>query len=181
MFFVFFYNGTRNPKVTVFSLSGNNCFLQTHKIRQDYSGQVISPEQSPLHDKHHNKRKTSMLLAGFELKFPLGEWPQTHALERWTTGIGNKGFRQLRPFSAERVTLKYLKENRFVKYCKCTYYETIKQINFFLGKSNICLIFNLALFTSECSLVLSCSRHVGRSHFGYSLKNINICDTTDYF
>ena len=34
-----------------------------------------------------------MLPAGFELKIPLGEWPQTQALKRWTTGIGNKGFR----------------------------------------------------------------------------------------
>jgi hypothetical protein len=38
----------------------------------------------------HNtrNRQTSMHLVGFELKIPAGGWPQTHALDRATTGTG---------------------------------------------------------------------------------------------
>ena len=38
--------------------------------------------------RNSHKRITSMLLARFEATIPASEWPQTHALDRGTAGIG---------------------------------------------------------------------------------------------
>jgi len=49
---------------------------------------VISLSHRPLPDNTQNRH--SCPPAGFEPAIPASEWPQTHALERADTGIGEK-------------------------------------------------------------------------------------------
>ena len=66
----------------------------THQSRQDSSGRVISPSQRPLPDNTLNtrNRETSMPPVWFEPTMPVGERPQTYALDRAATGTGSLRF-----------------------------------------------------------------------------------------
>jgi len=55
---------------------------------QDSSERVISPSQRPVPDNTQHSYQTSMTPAGFEPTIPVSEWPQTYALDRATSRIG---------------------------------------------------------------------------------------------
>jgi hypothetical protein len=65
-------------------------YTTTHYSRQDNSGQVISPTQSPLPDntQHSQHRETSLPPEGFEPTISAGELPQNYVLYRAATGTG---------------------------------------------------------------------------------------------
>jgi hypothetical protein len=63
--------------------------LHDHAL-QDSSGRVISQTQRPLPNNTKHNRQTSMTPAGFESTIPANQRPQTHALDRVATEIGQK-------------------------------------------------------------------------------------------
>ena len=65
---------------------------QTHDLRLDSSGHVISPTQRPLPDNIHSghNRQTSKPPAEFEPTILANEQPQTHTLDCAATGINTK-------------------------------------------------------------------------------------------
>ena len=62
--------------------------IQTQHTQQDFSGRVISLTQRSLPDNtQHSQGIRPCPPAGFESTIPASELPQTHALDRSTTGI----------------------------------------------------------------------------------------------
>jgi hypothetical protein len=71
-------------------------------------GRVISPSQRTLPDITQYSQETDIYApAGFEPTVPASERPQTHALDRATTGIGSRPYLSMikyRPFVIYRVS-----------------------------------------------------------------------------
>jgi hypothetical protein len=64
---------------------------QTHHTRYDFSGRAISPTLRPLpDDTQHSKETDTMPPAGFEPEIHARKRPQTNALDRAVTEIGNQ-------------------------------------------------------------------------------------------
>jgi hypothetical protein len=76
-----------SPQWVRASLSKFHDHTQTHHIRQDSSGRVISPSQRPLPDNTRHSQKIFMPPVGFEPAVPTSERPKTHALDRAASGI----------------------------------------------------------------------------------------------
>ena len=62
----------------------------TYHRLQDSSGRVISPTQRPLPENTQHSQQTSITPVGFERTIPASQRPQTHALDRADTRIGQK-------------------------------------------------------------------------------------------
>jgi len=67
---------------------------RSHSVKHAPLGRTCEwpARRRDLHLTTHNthKRQTSILPAGFEPTIPTGQRPQTHALDRVTTGIGER-------------------------------------------------------------------------------------------
>jgi len=86
---IFFFILARQPPVGqgLFIHEVSRSLTMTNHSRKDSSGRVISLSQRPLTDNTHN-RQTSLLPVGFEPTISASEQPQSHALDRVTSGNG---------------------------------------------------------------------------------------------
>ena len=88
----FFFHGWR-VLVGVDLIIETSRHIQTHHIRKDSSGRVIGPTHRPLSDNTQHSQGTDIYApAEFEPAIPASEGPQTHALDRTNTVIGNSTF-----------------------------------------------------------------------------------------
>jgi len=72
------------------SLSKLRDHTQTHHTCWDSSGRVISPTRIPLPDNTRHSQQTQIPPARFKPTIPVRKRPQTHALDRASSGVSKK-------------------------------------------------------------------------------------------
>jgi hypothetical protein len=66
----------------------NDILIETNWLNMKAHSDHPEAETATYITHNTHKRETSMPSVGFERAIPASEWPQTHALDRETTGIG---------------------------------------------------------------------------------------------